>query len=82
VWSVVIVITSPSIQHRPYIIERRKLVHVQAFVSKSSVERRDEAILWSFQNSVDTLEQLEKQAGEVSNVPEIYTMERRPPAFE
>jgi hypothetical protein len=34
-----IVIISPSLQHRPYFIQRREFVHVQALVSKPSVER-------------------------------------------
>ena len=40
-----IVIISPSLQHRPYFIQRREFVHIQALVSQSPVERFDEAVL-------------------------------------
>jgi len=40
-----IVIISPSLQHRPYFIQRREFVHIQALVSQSPVESFDEAVL-------------------------------------
>ena len=43
--TVMIVIIPPGVQYRPNFVQRRELVHVQAFVPKSSVERFDEAVL-------------------------------------
>ena len=43
--AVMIVIIPPGLQYRAHVVQRRKLVNVQTFVSKSSVERFDEAVL-------------------------------------
>ena len=43
--AVMIVIIPPGFQYRSHFVQRRKLVHVQAFVSKPSVKRFDEAVL-------------------------------------
>jgi hypothetical protein len=48
VWSALIVIMPPHFDLRSRIVERRELVHVQALIAESSVERLNEGIFHRF----------------------------------
>jgi hypothetical protein len=59
-WSAVIVVMPPRLQYFPYVIQRNKLVDVQALITLSSVERLNHLILRRLTRSLERQSPIER----------------------